>query len=447
MRSIISPKTARAARLYRQARIVSKSHTPQTSEARIVPSSDGEIMVWVNSHIQRDADMRLSKEEEALRESKMPVSIGNNNMVATGQINQGSMFHFREYPMFPGEYVPAGHNSLSSIRGDLRLDLAAQSVKDAWVRVSGGRYFKSTADYYSRVEGVNESQIGEIVSAVIPGFNRHESSELVTRILEIISKPDSTPARQLGRTITAEALGLDNSPGHYSNFLEWMGRITETKAFKTEHALFQFTRRAFNRNDVRVMNENYSLMSRATLDKESSDGYSHFYSILKDFAVKAAREDTRHQIGVRIDGHELDEETGIAVGSGFHLDRKVTAFIRENRDKTGKMNFMGKPIHVAFDGRSWVMEQLLWVFDEAGLDYRDFDVYIKNEGPTSPFMGDLNTGMASRLAIANALVRLIPLVRPPLKKAGLLSADSRLLPGHSYKFADGFKHRRRFSKR
>lgn len=437
----MAPKSAKAARLYRLARTLQRTGDPS------VPKSEAEVMVWVNSHIRRDADKALSKEEEGLREVKLPMVGGTHNTTAEGQAMQGSMFHYREFPMYPGEYVPADHDSLASIRNKLKTDIASQNIKDAWLRVSGGDFFNSVSKYYSRVEGLDEHQIGDIVAAAIPGFNPQESSELVTKVLESISKKDSTPSRELQRTISSEAVGLDNAPGHYSNFMEWMGRLTETKAFKTEHALFQFTRRQFNFKDVRDMNENLNLMSKATLAKESSDGYSHFYAVLKDFAVKTAGEDTRHQIGVRIDRREMDEETGIAIGSGIAYDRVVIAYIRENRDHTGSMTFMGKPVNEAFDGRSWVLEHLLWPFDEAGLSARDFDVSLINAGTQMPFMGDRKTAGACRLAIAVALTRLIPMVRVPLKKAGLLSVDRRVDLAPHPRYADGIRKGRAFAKR
>lgn len=437
----MAPKTAKAARLYRLSRALQRSGDPS------VPKSEAELMVWVNSHIRRDVDKRLSKEEEGLRETRIPLIAGAHNATAEGQVTQGSMFHYREFPMYPGEYVPADHDSLASIRSKLKSDIAAQSIKDAWMRVSGGDFFGSVSDYYSRVEGLDEHQIGDIVAAVVPGFNPQESSELVTKVLESISQKESTPSRELQRTISAEAVGLDNAPGHYSNFMEWMGRLTETKSFKTEHALFQFTRRKFNHKDVRIMNENLNLMSKSTLAKESSDGYSHFYALLKDLSVKTTGDDTRHQIGVRIDRREMDEETGIAVGSGIAYDRIIIAYVRENRDHTGSMTFMGKPVGEAFDGRPWVMEHLLWPFDEAGVSVRDFDISLVNAGTQLPFMGDPKTASACRLAIAIALSRLMPTTRIPLKKAGLLSVDRRVDLAPHPRFSDGVRAGRGFAKR
>ncbi|AYU79024.1 mitoribosomal protein uS9m [Leishmania donovani] len=351
--------------------------------------------------------------------------------------------------MYPGEYVPAGHNTLSSLRDELRSDLTAQSLKEAWMRVSGGMYFKSIDDYYASVDGLDQEQLGEIVSALLPDLRKYEAQALVTKVLESLSKPADSPSRQLSRTITADAVGLDNAPGHYTNFLEWMGRMTETKAFKTEHALFEFSRRKFNREDVRVMFENYNLMSKATLEADSSDSYSHFYAVLHDFSRKVAGEDTRHQIGVRIDPAEVDPETGIAVGHGRADGQKYmfTALIRENRDHNGSVTLLGKPLSVAFDDKSWLMEMVLMPFDEAKLDFRDFDVNLISEGKAMPSFANEIAAFACRMAVANAITKLLPLARIPLKKAGLLSVDRRREPGQFPGFVDGKKNKRKFAKR
>ena len=453
LRSMIAPKTTRAARLYRLARESAQQEAAAATAAggaaaaSSLPSSEGQLMTWVNAHMRRDADMRLSKEEEQLREAKIPLAAGDNNFVSNNEMNNGSAMVYREFPMFPGEYVPAGHNTLSSVRDELRMDLAAQSLKDAWMRVSGGSFFRSSEAYFSRIEGIDEHQIGEIVAACLPGFNHGESTELVSRVLETLSSPNNDAARQLNRTVSAEALGLDNAPGHYSNFLEWMGRITETKAFQTENALFQFTRRQFNQADLKTMNENLMLMSKATLAKETSDGYSHFYSILKDFATRHAAKGTRAATGVRIDPAEIDPETGIAIGYGFHRDVSINCYIRENRDGTGQITFMGKPIDLVLDNKSWVMENILWPFDEAQIDYRDFDVYFMNVGAQRPSMADERTSHACRLALSIAISKLLPVTRITLKKAGLLSVDVTTDLGTHTKFSDGIKHPRRFAKR
>jgi ribosomal protein S9 len=443
MKSMISPCSARHARLLRLTRQLC------ASGAAGVPKSDGEQMVWVNSHIRAENDKKHSKDEEALREPMIPTGVGENSIATHGQSTHGNLFHFREYPMYPGEYVPPHHNTLSSLRDELRFDISAQAIKDAWMRVSGGNFFPSVDSYYASVDGIDAEQLGEIISATLPGFNRYESKALVTRVLELLSKPSDSPARQLGRTISAEAVGLDNAPGHYTNFLEWMGRLTETRAFKTEHALFQFSRRKFNRKDVQVMNENYKLMSRAALQQASSDSYSHFYSVLKDFSIKVSGEDTRHQIGVRVDDAEYDHVTGMSVGRGEGDGRKYifTALLRENKDHNGSVTLQGRPLNVAFDDQSWLMEMVLHPFDEANLDVRDFDMSIISEGKAAPSIANEIAASTVRLAVANAIAKLMPLTRIPLKKAGLLSQDRRAEPGQFPGYLDKKKTHRRFAKR
>lgn len=443
MKSMISPRTARHARLLRLASQLSAANTPG------VPKSDGEAMLWVNSHVNREKDMMMSREEEQLRERLIPLGVGENSMATHGQATHGNLFQFREFPMYPGEYVPPHHNTLSSLRDELRMDITAQSLKDAWMRVSGGNYFQTVADYYSKVDGIDAEQLGEIVAAVLPGFSRYESRALVTRVLESLSKPADSPARQLSRTITAEAVGLDNAPGHYTNFLEWMGRLTETRAFKTEHALFQFSRRKFNRDDVKVMYENYNLLSKASLQQASADSYSHFYHVLKDFTIKVGSDDTRHQVGVRIDEAEVDHQTGVSVGQGRADGFKYvfTALLRENKNGNGSVTVSGKPLDVVFDNRSWLMEMVLQAFDEAKLNFRDFDVSVTSEGKASPNIANDIAASAIRMALASAITKMMPITRIPLKKAGLLSFDRRRELGQFPGYIDEKRKHRHFAKR
>ncbi|ORC89161.1 uncharacterized protein TM35_000131650 [Trypanosoma theileri] len=445
MHHLLSPRTARHARLFRLAQSLAASPNPPAG----VPKTDGERLMWVNSHVKRNKDIELSREEEQLRERQMPIEVGENSFASTAEATHGNLFHFREYPMYPGEYVPAEHKTLSSLRDELRLELTAQSLKEAWMRVSGGFYFQSVEDYYASVDGIDAEQLGEVLAALFPEMSTYEAQALVQCTLESISKPMNTAARQLSRTITADAVGLDNAPGHYTNFLEWMGRLTETRAFKTEHALFQFSRRKFNRDDVRVMFENYKLMSKATLQSDSADSYSHFYTVLKDFSRKVAGEDSRHQIGVRIDEPEVDQETGIAVGRGCADGEKYQfiALLRENRDHNGSITVMGKPLSLVLDNKAWLMEMVLMPFDEAALDYRDFDVHIVSEGHAMPSIANEIAAFALRMSVANALVKLLPLTRIPLKKSGLLSVDRRRERGQFPGYLDGKKVKRKFAKR
>jgi ribosomal protein S9 len=406
-------------------------------------------MLWVNSHIRKDADIRLSLVEEKSRVGMFPTTTKENSFATHGQATHGNLFQFREFPMYPGEYIPPEHKVLSSLRQELQLDLTAQSLKTAWMKIANGHFFESEEAYYAGVEGLDADQLGEIVAATLPGLSAVEAKALVSRVLESLSKPSNSPARQLRQTISAETVGLDDAPGHYTNFIEWMGRMTETRAFKTEHALFQFSRRKFSRQDVRVMFENYSMMSRSALNAAAADRYSHFYHVLKDFAVKIAGEDTRHQIGVRIDEREVDEETGIAVGYGIADGRKYAfaCLLRENQNGTGVVTVTGKPLSVAFDNRSWLMEMVLAPFDEASLNARDFDVHLVNEGKISPFIGNEISAFACRMAVASAIAKLIPVARIPLKKSGLLSVDRRQELGQYPGKLDGKKAGRRFSKR
>lgn len=446
-----APRNARHARLLRLANVLARDRVPGA------PTGEADKYVWAASHARSLEDRRLSEDEERLRDRLLPLSVSGdkgagasaNSFVASGVDSEnGNLFHYRDYPMFPGEYIPAGHNTLASLRDELKADLTAQSLKDAWMRVSSGAFFDSPESFYGKVDGLDEDQLAEIVAALFPKLGAHESGALIRRVLESISKSSSAPSRRLASTVTAEALGLDNAPGHYTNFLEWMGRMTGTKAFATEHALFQFSRRKFNRRDVQLMWENYNLASPDALAEDRSDGYSHFHTLLKDFAIKVAGRDTRHQIGVRIDPQEIDPETGFAFGYGVQGECEAVCLLRENRDGTGEAFAHGRPLRTVLHDRSWIIEQVLWAFDEANVNCRDFDVYFINKGiEETPGDNAINFARACRLALARALSNMMPITRIKLKKAGLLTFDQTRPLGHHPNFLNNIGKRRVFKKR
>lgn len=439
----LAPRSAQQARLFRLANRLARDKVPGA------PTAEADKLLWAKAHERKLADERLSRDEEALKRRALPTAVGAHAPANHQTTSGDNLFHFREYPMYPGEYVPPQHNTLSSLRDELAADLSAQSLKTAWLKVSkNGSTFDTPEDYYSRVDGLEESQLSEIVHALFPSLNAAEAASLVRRTLETISKPSDNASRQLAESVSAEALGLDNAPGHYTNFLQWFGRITTSKAFQTENSIDQLCRRAFNKGDVRVMYENYNLLSPEALNRMKADGYSHYYTVLRDYATKVAGRDTRHQIGVRIDPPEIDPETGFSFGVGSTFQIEMRCYLRQNTDATGEVCIQGKPWHVFFEDRSVDMETILSVFDEAGLNARDFDVYFYI---ASAMHENINRGYAlstaSSLALANAVSRMLPLTRIPLKKAGLLSMDRRKADEPHSGFLNGKERRRHFSKR
>jgi ribosomal protein S9 len=439
----MAPQSARQARLLRLANQLARDKTPGA------PSAEADKLLWVRSHARREADQRLSREEEALRVKMLPHKVGMNAVANHGPAGGENLFHFRDYPMFPGEYVPPDHNTLSSVKDNLRADLTAQSVKTAWQRVSRGRFFASTSAFYDSVDGLDENQLGDIVHALFPDLTHTESRSLIRRILETISAPVQTASRSLAGTVAAESLGLDQAPEHYTNFLQWMGRITSTKAFATEHSIHQFCRRAFNKRDVKTMFENYHVHSPESIRHLAADGYSHFYEVLKNYSSKIAGSDTRHQTGVRIDPREVDPKTGFSMGTGMMEDCEVICMIRPNRDGTGSVKIRGKPLAEFTRDRSWQMEVILAPLDEAGLSYKDFDIYFVDllKGNLAPHASAKRMPLAAQFALSLAISKMMPITRIPLKKAGYLSADKRRPAGDHPGFLNGRTKQRVFRKR
>lgn len=439
----LAPTTARQARLLRVANSLARKQTPGA------PTSEADKLLWVRSHARLEADQRFSKLEEAERMKMLPTTTGTNNPATHGTSTTGeNLFHFREYPMYPGEYVPPEHNTLASVRDNLRADLSAQSIKDAWMRVSGGRFYSTTQEFYDANDGLGEEQLGDVVHALFPDLSSSEAQGLVRRIMEAMTAPTTSAARSIAGTVTADALGLDEAPQHYTNFLQWMSRMTATKAFATEMSIHQFCRRAFNKRDVHTMYNNFVTVSPDAMRRLSADGYSHFYAVLRDYSIKLAGNDTRHQIGVRIDPMEVDPKTGFAFGFGRFNEIDFVCMLRANRNGTGRMAVHGKPIAEYFGDSPKLLETILAPMDEAGLDYKDWDVYFLHTMDRGNDPSDRRQhARACELALARAITHAVPLARIPLKKAGYLSFDRTKAPGDFVGFLDQKMHRRRFVKR
>ena len=402
--------------------------TAEQNHVRKIAHMPADTMVWVRSHLKREADLRLSDKEERMwpwdevMRSASAKTLGNHR--SAHQDTEDNAFTMREFPMYPGEYIPSGHNSLATLRDDLTLDLLAQNINASWMKITGGEFFQSMPEYYKRVDGLDESLLQDIVGALYPNLDVHDTRALIRKVLESLSTDSNSTIRSLSRTITAECLGLDDAPQHYTNFLEWMSRMMDTVGFKTENAIYQFCRRKFNAYDVRLMYENYSLMGRNFLDAAKVDGYTHYYLIMKDYIRKLNSKDSRPQIGVRIDPPEFDPKSGFAFGWGFHNELFVYAHIRENIAGTGEITMHGEPVASYLSDQSWWMEYLLQPFDDAGLNFKDFDVQLKAE-MVHP-RGDKNRlCRAGRIAIAMGLTKLMPITRIHLKKAGMLSFSKR----------------------
>ena len=428
-----SPQEALLRRIALERRDSNKSlitHIASVEQDKVarIAHMPADLMVWVRSHLKRDADRRFSDREEKLRpwneamRSTAGKTLGSHRSSPTD--TDDNSFTMREFPMYPGEYIPSGHNSLATLRDELTLDLLAQNIKTSWMKITGGEFFQSMPEYYKRVDGLDEALLQDIVGAIYPNLDVHDTRALIRKVLETLSTDSNTVIRALSRTVTAECLGLDDAPQHYTNFLEWMSRMMDTVGFKTENAIYQFCRRKFNAYDVRLMYENYSMMGKNFLDAAKVDGYTHYYLIMKDYIRKLHSKDSRAQIGVRIDPVEYDPKTGFAYGWGFHNELFVYAHIRENISGTGEIVLHGEPVATYLGDQSWWLEYLLQPFDDAGLSFKDFDVQLKAE-LVHP-RGDKNRlCRAGRIAIAMGLTKLMPITRIHLKKAGMLSFSKR----------------------
>ncbi|HSG79980.1 MAG TPA: 30S ribosomal protein S9 [Acidimicrobiia bacterium] len=94
-------------------------------------------------------------------------------------------------------------------------------------------------------------------------------------------------------------------------------------------------------------------------------------------------------------------------------------------DGQGSMTLNGKPLEAYFPGMG-IRLRVLEPFRVAGVEGR-YDVLAKLEGGGTTGQSD-----ALRLGIARALCEVNPELRPPLKKAGLLTRDDRIVERKKY---------------
>ena len=169
--------------------------------------------------------------------------------------------------------------------------------------------------------------------------------------------------------------------------------------------------------------------------------------MFKDYYYKIASVDSRPQVGVRIDPQEIDEETGMSIGYGKQDYYNAICYLRENTNKEGSLTINGKPASVLIQDKAWWLEHLLWPFDEASLNYKDFDCSIIYTGQKEPEPELELLAPSCRMAIASAISKMFPVRRIPLKKAGLLTLDRRKEIGEHVGFLDKKIKRRKFRKR
>eukprot|EP01063_Lacrimia_lanifica_P022264 TRINITY_DN2990_c0_g1_i3.p2 TRINITY_DN2990_c0_g1~~TRINITY_DN2990_c0_g1_i3.p2 ORF type:complete len:242 (+),score=111.26 TRINITY_DN2990_c0_g1_i3:714-1439(+) len=206
--------------------------------------------------------------------------------------------------------------------------------------------------------------------------------------------------------------------------IEAIARRQDSKAHKVAEAREQFFAELnFKWKHLEQLRKNANLTGEKYMNNVE-DVVDVVYDLFKDYIKwldeggkddgEEAERTKKIPIGERL---VVDEKLQYAYGTGTHRHAEAICRIRENADGNGKMAVNGAVPISAFRGHVHAVEALLQPFDECDLNVFDFDVDIE-AFCSSVFL----QGSAGRMAISNALVKLLPHTKVHLHNASFLYA-------------------------
>ena len=211
--------------------------------------------------------------------------------------------------------------------------------------------------------------------------------------------------------------------------VEAISRRRASKAFKVQEARKQFFDDLnFNwehlqqiRRNSQQMGERYTSSVPDIVDVVF-DLYREYIAWLEkkeegaDDDEPAAKK--RVPVGERV---VIDGKLQYAYGTGYRRTSEAIVRIRENANGSGKMSINGSVPVAYFRGHFPPLEMVLQPFDEADLNVFDFDIDVE------AFSGsDYGQAGAIRMALSNALVKLLPHTKHALHMASFLFADQSI---------------------
>ncbi|KAJ9456742.1 hypothetical protein DIPPA_57496 [Diplonema papillatum] len=383
-------------------------------------SSEMDLKIWMNNHLREKGDQEFSRIQEEAWEPYMPGSTDHRSQKSAtfsevGR-SRGGPVRQHSLPLFPGEY----HANPDDVQS-----LSVQNLKGLYSTVAReGEMFSKKHDLLLRIPSLDYEKIEELVSNLFPNMEREESNALLAKVVQSIQLGvDNEHVAEKKRILTSEMLQLQGYPQTFTAMVEAIGRRKQSKAHKVSTAREEFYKNLnFKWEHLQSLRRNAHLLG----DKYTNtvpDIVDVVYDIYKDYidwlekAEGKSGEESEEKIPIS-ERQVNDEHLQYAYGTGYRRNSEAVCRLRENADGNGKMSTNGSVPIAHFRGNVHAVEVLLQPFDECDLNVFDFDVDIE------VFVGSQHAqAEAARVAISNALVKMLPHTKVYLHMASFLYPD------------------------
>eukprot|EP01065_Artemidia_motanka_P038769 TRINITY_DN47613_c0_g1_i1.p1 TRINITY_DN47613_c0_g1~~TRINITY_DN47613_c0_g1_i1.p1 ORF type:complete len:440 (+),score=119.31 TRINITY_DN47613_c0_g1_i1:73-1320(+) len=371
-------------------------------------SSDMDLRVLLEKHIRVQADQDFSRKQEAAWAPYMPAASGAKSFVRSDSCRASPI------PTFPGEYRP----NQSDVRS-----ITAHNMRMLFQTFLGpAEQFRNTDDLMLRLPNVDMAKIQAVVGEYFPHMDRAEVSALLDLI---IKRVQSDPEAEEGNIphLTADMLQLQGYPQTFTAMLEAVGRRRESKLYKVVATREKFFGQLdFSWDDLLQIRANSQKMGKHFVDA-APDVIDVVHALYREYAEAKVSDDKKQVVKAGAPRVVHDQKLQYSHATGYRANAEAVCRLREAADGNGAMSVNGGIPHVHFLGRVACVEMLLQPFDECDLSVFDFDVDIEVFGGSGP-----NQAQAARVAISNALVKMIPHTRQFLDMASFLYPDPRTRP-------------------
>eukprot|EP01062_Namystynia_karyoxenos_P067318 TRINITY_DN61243_c0_g1_i1.p1 TRINITY_DN61243_c0_g1~~TRINITY_DN61243_c0_g1_i1.p1 ORF type:complete len:469 (+),score=132.67 TRINITY_DN61243_c0_g1_i1:115-1407(+) len=383
-------------------------------------ASEMELRVWLGKHIRERQDMQFSRDQEVAWAPYMPGAVGEKSgkvprHKAPVTALQAGSSRPTPTPLFPGE-VRAHEEDVRSITRQNVRNLA-ESV------LEGSHQFRDQQDLLLRFPELDLENVQVLIGSLFPDMDAEDTNALARRFIEALQLDPlkQSNERKQFRMITADILQLQGYPQTFAAMMEAVGRRQESRMHKVIVAREQFFNRLeFKWSDLRAIRKNAQLIGKKFIDA-TPDIVDVVYELYREYIEqkKEVKEDANNVQPQQVH----DQELQFAHATGYRQNSQAVCRIRENSDGNGRMSVNGSVPIAHFRGRIHAVEMLLQPFDECDLNVFEFDVDLEVFGG-----GDITQAEAMRVALSNALVKMLPHTRVYLNMASFLYPDPRQKP-------------------
>ena len=380
-------------------------------------ASELDLRVWLGNHIREKDDQEFSFIQEKAWAPYMPGAGGVNSQSAmqfAGVHGAGGGSPARQHSqlMFPGEYR-ADRDDVQSMSVQNLKTMYSQAAKQ-------NQLFVGKHDLLLKIPTLDYEKLEELVSNLFPRMERDETNGLLAKVVEAVQLGEAGSLEKVKQNyslLTSDMLQLQGYPQTFTATLEAVGRRQKSKPFKVFNAREKFfTDLNFKWEHIQQMRRNVLMMGQRSLEG-ATDVVDIVHEIYREYINWLENEDEENPNRLKkvpMKERELNDSDDLqySYATGFHNSSEALVRIRENTEGAGRMSINGS-IPIVQLKNIYAVETLLQPFDEADLNVFNFDVDIELWNGSS-----YSQGYACRIAISNAIVKMLPHTRPFLYTAG-----------------------------